>query len=405
MFLLRLFITSLRSLDANFLRSVLAAMGVVIGVMAVISAMSIMEGSRKEILDKIEVLGSNVLYVRPSYLQRTGRMAGTAQTLKMRDVPKLKDQCDEIAVISPVVFAPQTVKYFSKATDVTVEGVSWEYAEIHSLKPESGRLMSREESNSESSTVAVLGSTVAEKLFSGADSVGRSIKIGSKGFRVIGVLKKHGAGGMGSVDDTIYIPIRTAIKRVLRIKTLHRLDIKSLDAQGLDKCEKQVRGALRRIHKIKPGEKPDFDVYNQQQGLEAFREINLITAVVFYSIAGISLVVGGIGITNIMLVSVTERTREIGVRIAVGARRGDILFQFVVEALIISLVGGVGGFLMGLMFANALESILPGIITVHTPPKVVATAVIVALIVGLASGIYPAYKASRKDPVEALRYE
>ncbi len=405
MFLLRLILTALRSLDANFLRSVLATIGVVIGVMAVISAMSIMEGSRKEILDKIEVLGSNVLYVMPSFIRRTGEMSGMAQTLRLRDVPKLKAECDEIAVIAPVVFAPQTLKYFRKTAQVTVEGTNADCPEIHGLELDSGRFFSREEANSESSTVVVLGSSVAEKLFAGADSVGRQIKIGNKGFRVIGVLAEHGAGAMGSVDDTAYIPVRTAMRRVLRVDQLHRLDIKSHDAEGLDECEKQVRGAMRRIHKIRPGEKADFEIYNQQQGLEAFNEINLITAAVFYSIAGISLVVGGIGITNIMLVSVTERTREIGVRIAVGARRGDILFQFIVEAIIISAIGGAGGILVGVMFAKAIEAIIPGMIHVYFPTKVIVTAVTVAATVGLISGIYPAYKASRKDPVEALRYE
>ena len=405
MFFLRLIMTAARSLDANFLRSVLAALGVIIGVMAVISAMSIMEGSRKQILDKVEVLGSNVLYVTPKYIRRTGLMSGTAETLRLKDIPKLKDECDQISVVAPVVAAQQTVKYFGKSARVNVQGTTTEGAEIHGLELESGRFLSREESDSESSTVAVLGYTAAEKLFSGADCVGRPIKIGNKGFRVIGVLKKHGAGGMGSADDTAYVPVRTAMKRLLRQKQLSRLDIKSRDAEGLNECEKQVTGALRRIHKIKAGQEADFTIYNQQQRLDLFKEVNLIMSAVFYSIAGISLVVGGIGITNIMLVSVTERTREIGVRIAVGARRGDILFQFMVEALVIGVIGGAGGLLLGVMFANVLEAVLPGIIHVHTPPKVVVTAIVVAIVVGLTSGIYPAYKASRKDPVEALRYE
>jgi len=404
-FFLRLIITAARSLDANFLRSVLAVLGVVLGLMAIISAMSIMEGSRKYILDKVQVLGSNVLYVSPAHIQRTVLMRGTAETLKLQDIPKLKEECDQIHLIAPVVVSTQTLKYFSKSARVTVQGTNTDCAEIHGLKLEGGRFLSREESDSESSTVAVLGHTAAEKLFSGADSVGRPIKIGNKGFRVIGVLTKHGAGGMGSADDTVYIPVRVALKRILRQKQLSRLDIKSLDAEGLSECERQVRGALRRIHKIRPGEKPDFAIRNQQQQLELFKEANLIMSAVFYSIAGISLIVGGIGITNIMLVSVTERTREIGVRIAVGARRGDILFQFMMEALLIGVIGGAGGLLLGVMLANALEAILPGIITVYTPPKVAISAIVVALLVGLASGLYPAYKASQKDPVEALRYE
>jgi len=405
LFLLRLIITAMRSLDANFLRSVLATLGVVIGVMAVISAMSIMEGSRKEILGKFENLGSNVLYVMPAYKKLSGRAVGIAETLRLRDIGVLRDECGEIELIVPVVGTGQIVKYFSKTAQVTVTGTTHELAIMSGYKMGSGRFISAEEANAENTTVVVLGYSVADKLFSGAEAVGRAIKIGNKGFRVIGVLQKQGAVGLDDVDDSAFIPVRTALKRVMRQKYLHRLAIKSRDPDKLTECEKQVRGILRRAHKIRPGEEEDFRIFNQEQMLQTFNEIEAIMAAVFYSIAGISLVVGGIGITNIMLVSVTERTREIGVRMAVGARRGDILFQFMVEALIISSVGGGGGILTGAMFAHGLEAILPGVIKTDIPMKVVVWAVAVAFAVGLVSGIYPAYKASRKDPVEALRYE
>ena len=405
MFVLRLIITALRSLDANFLRSVLAALGVMIGVMAIISAMSIMEGQQEEILNKFQALGSNVIYVVPRFVMRTGKMGGVAETLKLKDIPKLHEECDLIDSIAPVVYLPQTLKYFNKSAQVTVRGTTVDFADMHSFEIDSGRFLSREESDAQNSTVVVLGFSVADKLFSGTDPVGRSIKVGNKTFRVIGVLKKHGAGSWGDVDDSAYIPVRTALKRVLRQKQLHRMDIRGKGPDTLKECERQIDGILRRLHRTRAGEKADFEIYNEQRWQDAFKESQLIMSAVFYSIAGISLLVGGIGITNIMLVSVTERTREIGVRIAVGAQQGDILIQFLVEALIISGVGGGGGILLGMMFGSALEAILPGMISVHTSASVIAWAVGVTMTVGLISGVYPAYTASRKDPVEALRFE
>jgi putative ABC transport system permease protein len=403
-FFFRLISTAFRSLDANFLRSLLATLGVVIGVMAVISAMSILEGSRQEILSKFQSLGSNTLYIMPGMRKLEGRVAGMAETLQLSDIPTLKSECKEIELITPVLYATNTVKFFRESVQANVIGTTNTYAELNTYKPATGRFLSVEDSQSESSAVVVLGYAVADKLFAGAEPVGQPVKIGNMGFRVIGVMEKKGALGFSNVDDSVFISVRTALKRVLRQKYLHRLDIKSADPDKLSDCEREVRAILRRIHHIRPGEEEDFNIFNQQQALRTLNEATLIFAAVFYSIAGISLVVGGIGITNIMLVSVTERTREIGVRIAVGARRGDILFQFMVEALIISTVGGAVGLLLGLMFAHGLAKILP-VVRTSTPPKVIMWALGVAVFVGLASGIYPAFKASRKDPVEALRYE
>ncbi len=405
MFFFRLIKTALISLDANFLRSSLATLGVVIGVMAVISAMSILEGAREDILGKFQSLGSNMLYVMPAEKKLSGRTVGMAESLTLEDAETLRTEGREIGLIAPFVYAPQILKYFNKSAQVNVKGTTHQYADIHGYELMSGRFISPEESHSESASVVVLGYSVADRLFAGGEAVGRPIKIGNKGFRVVGVLRKQGAVGLDDVDNGAFIPVRTALRRVLRQKHLHRLTIKSSDPDRLTACEKEVRHILRRTHKIRAGEEQDFRIFNQQQMLQTFNEASLIFAAVFYSIAGISLVVGGIGITNIMLVSVTERTREIGVRIAVGARRGDILFQFMVEALIISTLGGALGLLMGMMFANAMEAVLPGIVKTTIPPKVIVWALTVAVLVGLVSGLYPAYKASRKDPVEALRYE
>jgi len=403
-FFFRLITTALRSLDANFLRSLLATLGVVIGVAAVISAMSILEGSSQEILGKFQSLGSNVLYIVPGEKKLEGRVAGLAESLQLSDINPIKSEVKDVEQIAPVVNAAQSVKFFRQSTQAMIIGTTSVYADINAYKAVRGRFLSIDESNSESSAVVVLGYGLAEKLFQGAEPVGQPIKVGNMGFRVVGVMEKKGAIGLSEVDDAVFIPVRTALKRVLRQKHLHRLVIKSSDPEKLSDCERQVRNVLRRTHRIRAGEEEDFRIFNQQQALKTLNEATLIFAAVFYSIAGISLVVGGIGITNIMLVSVTERTREIGVRIAVGARRGDILFQFMIEALIISTVGGAVGLLIGLMFSTGLAKVLP-IVKTSTPPKVIISALTVAIVVGLASGIYPAFKASRKDPVEALRYE
>jgi putative ABC transport system permease protein len=403
-FFFRLISTAFRSLDANFLRSLLATLGVVIGVAAVISAMSILEGAQQEVLSKFQSLGSNVLYVTPGQKKLEGRSAGIAENLQLSDIPIVKSDCPEVEAVAPFVYAPQTLKFFRQSVQATAIGTTNAYAVLNHYRCSSGRFLTAEDSASESAAVVVLGQNVSDKLFSGADPVGQPVKVGNMGFRVIGVMEKKGSIGFTNVDDAVFIPVRVAMKRVLRQKFLHGLDIRSRDADKLNECERQVRAALRRAHRIRAGEEEDFGIFNQQQALKTLNEATAIFAIVFYSIAGISLVVGGIGITNIMLVSVTERTKEIGVRIAVGARRGDILFQFLIEALIISAVGGAVGLLLGLMFSHGLAKILP-IIKTSTPPKVIITALTVAVVVGLASGIYPAFKASRKDPVEALRYE
>ncbi|MCK4340434.1 MAG: ABC transporter permease [Phycisphaerae bacterium] len=407
MFYIRLIITSLRSLDSHFLRSLLATLGVLIGVSSVVACMSILEGAQKEIFTSFKSLGSNVLYVIPETARVEGRPVGTAQTLVLDDIDTLmRELPNDIETIAPEAMGSTSIKRFQKSGDFALIATSQAYFEVHDYKARHGRVFTTGESESPDTRVALLGYEVAQKLFGGADPVGQPVKLGGITYRVVGVMEKKGSLGFINADKTVYVPIKTGLKRFFNRKWLNRLTIAAKDPGQLEELEKQVKRVLRRAHKIPVGQDDDFGIFNQEEALQQVNQVMLVFKVVFYSIAGISLVVGGIGIMNIMLVSVTERTREIGVRMAVGARRGDILLQFLVEALVISLVGGGLGLLLGTMFADVMENVLRQLnFKTEINATVVVASLTTAIVVGVCSGIYPAFKASRLDPVDALRYE
>ena len=406
MFFLRLAYTSLRSLEVHFLRSLLATLGVLIGVGSVVACMSILEGASNKIIADFKSMGSNLLYVFPARARVHSQDVGSAQTLTLKDIRELRKACPEqIDEMAPEAFKSVLVRHIKKSDHYNLVATSDAYFRVNDFEAERGNVFSRQQSDDSLSRVVCLGSKVSEDLFGGMDPVGQSITIDSKAFRVIGVMEKRGSLGFFNVDKTVFVPIKTGLKRFLNQKHLNRLSILATDSEGLDELRKRIKSVLRRTHRIGVGQEDDFNIFNQEEALRNITQAIFIFRVVFYSIAGISLVVGGIGIMNIMLVSVTERTREIGVRIAVGARRGDILFQFLIEALIISLLGGGFGLLLGWMFADLLEKCLEDIFRTEITSMVIIVSLTTATIVGVVSGIYPAIKASRLDPVDALRYE
>ena len=407
MFYLRLILTSLRSLDAHFLRSLLATLGVLIGVSSVVACMSILEGFSNDLLKRFRSLGANVVFVFPETARVEGRPVGAAQTLVLEDMDLLlRELPDSIDRIAPEAAGAATIKRFQKPLDVALVATSAAYFEIHEYKAAVGRVFSKAESDSPDATVLLLGAKVAEKLFGGTEAVGQTVKLGGVSYRVVGVMEKRGSLGFLNADETVFIPIQAGLKRFFNRKWLNRLTIAAKHPDQIEELQNQLKRVLRKAHNIRAGQPDDFVVFNQEEALQQVTQFMLIFKVVFYSIAGISLVVGGIGIMNIMLVSVTERTREIGVRMAVGARRGDILVQFLVEALFISLLGGALGLLLGTMFADVMERVLRLLeFRTEINATVILWSLATATVVGVCSGLYPAFKASRLDPVDALRHE
>ncbi len=404
MFYLKILQTAFRALRTNMLRSLLATLGVIIGVAAVVAAMSIIEGATKEILDAIKSFGSNVIIVYPGSGSKSGRRIGTVRTLSLDDAKAIARSCPAIIRAAPEVLGGAQAKFYAKNMNCTVLGTTPSYQDVRNYKVMQGRFINNADVKGEA-YVAVLGYKVAEELFGRGTPLGFVIKLGGKPFTVIGVMEKKGTLGFLRVDQQIIVPISTAMKRLYGVRSVSSISAQTISTKKTKEARKEITSLLRKRHKIAPGDKEDFGIYSQEQLLKGFKEQAQIMGVVFYSIAGISLVVGGIGIMNIMLVSVTERTREIGIRMAVGARRRDILSQFLAESGAISLIGGILGVLIGAGFSKVISGISAELLKSYIPNYAIFTALTVALVTGIISGIYPAYKASRLDPIEALRYE
>ncbi len=407
LFFLQIVLMALRGLRANLLRSMLAVLGVIIGVAAVISAMSILEGAQRDIVQRFETLGSDTITIYPTAARSGGRSIGTVQTLSVDDAARLSDPrvCPSVSSAAPEVTTVAQAKYFGRNKEVSLLGTNEAYADMFNYKVLEGTFFTKEDISAEQK-VAVLGFKVAEDLFGKAPALGRGIKIKGVPFRVIGVMEKKGNIGFRNVDSQIIVPVTTAMKRLIGIDFVHAITVKAKGPQNIDPAQAEIKRELRRSHKIniRNGQKDDFLIFSQEEQRQQVRDVTKIFAVVLYSIAGISLVVGGIGIANIMLVSVTERTREIGVRMAVGAQRWDLLRQFLIEASVISFLGGAFGVGLGYAMNHLLEQVTR-VIETYTTASVVVYALGMAILTGVLSGIYPAYKASRLDPVEALRYE
>jgi len=406
--------TALRALATNKMRSGLTMLGVVIGVGAVISLMSFGQGTQAAITSNIESLGTNLLFVSPGASMEGGvRMAmGSAATLTLEDAEALSDPliAPSVAAVAPEVQTRAQIEYGRENSYSQILGVTPEYESVRNYEVAEGSFIT-EDHVERRSTVAVLGSDVAETLFGDANPIGESIMINNRRFQVIGVLESKGGTGFTSTDDVVIAPISTVQYRLSAGRTasgeltVSTINVQVTSAEETDAAMDQIATILRQRHRITGDD--DFTITSQQDTIETLESSTQALVIFLGAVAGISLLVGGIGVMNIMLVSVTERTREIGIRKAIGAKRKDILLQFLVEAASISLIGGGIGVLLGWIASTAMSGLDIAGMTMQTSmsASIVILAVTVAAAVGIVFGLYPAYRAARLSPIEALAYE
>lgn len=407
-----LFKIALKAIFANKMRSFLTALGIIIGVASVITMLAIGQGSKKSIQANIAEMGSNMIMISPGADMRGGvrQDASSMETLKLTDYESIKDECDYIKAISPTVNSSGQWIYGNNNTQSTIYGVNRDYLEIRQLSVDDGEMFTDNDIKT-SAKVCILGQTVVNYLFpDGSDPVGKVVRFNSTPFRVVGVLKKKGYNSMGmDQDDLVLAPYTTVMKRILAQTYLGGITCSAITEGLTDKATEQITSILRRNHKLKDAtdtteaDDDDFNIRSQEELSSMMNSTTDMLTILLGCVAGISLIVGGIGIMNIMYVSVTERTREIGLRMSVGARGIDILNQFLIEAIMLSVTGGIIGVLLGVGSSYAVNLIA------HWPISIQGWSIVMSFAVctftGVFFGWYPAKKAAQLDPIEALRYE
>ncbi len=408
-----LFKIALRAIAANKMRSFLTALGIIIGVASVIAMLAIGQGSKKSIQANIAEMGSNMIMINPGADRGPGGVrqdASSMETLKLTDYQSLKDECNYISAISPVVNSSGQFIYGNNNTPSTIYGVNTDYLTIRQLSVDDGEMFSDEDIKA-SAKVCVLGQTVVDNLFpDGSDPVGRVVRFNSIPFRVIGVLKKKGYNTMGmDQDDLVLAPYTSVMKRILAQTYLGSINCSAITEGLTDKATEEISTILRRNHKLKDAtdtqeaDDDDFSIRSQEELASMMNSTTDMMTILLGCVAGISLIVGGIGIMNIMYVSVTERTKEIGLRMSVGARGVDILNQFLIEAILLSVTGGIIGVIIGVGSSYAIKFIAHW--PIYIQPWSIIMSFAVCTFTGVFFGWYPAKKAAQLDPIEALRYE
>ena len=404
--LLNILKIAIAAIRRNKLRSFLTMLGIVIGVGAVITMLAIGQGSNASIKSKISSMGTNLINVMPASINTGGVQQGrtSSQTLKEKDVTYLTKNSTLVNAVSPEMRSSGQVVYGSNNWPTDISGGNEEYAVIKKYEIETGRFYTSQEIKS-AAKVCVLGQTVVENIFSdGSDPIGQLIRFNSIPFKVIGTFKEKGNNTFGQdQDDMILMPYTTIMKRITRQTYLRSIVLSATNEDKIEETSSEIEALLRLSHKLKDAEDNDFEIRTQEELISNFGSISEMMLVLLGSISAISLVVGGIGIMNIMYVSVTERTREIGLRLAIGGKSKDILMQFLTEAILLSVLGGIIGVLLGIVASNLVESILnwPTLITTNS----VVLSFMVCTFIGVFFGWYPARKASVLDPIVALRHE
>ena len=398
------FLMAWASLIANKMRSILTMLGIIIGVAAVIALVSIGNGVKQDIQNSISSLGSNLLMVMPGAPRTPGvrPSAGSMKSLKVSDYEAIS-KLDGVKAASPMTNGAYVVIYQNKNWTTSVSGVSYNYLDVNNWSMKSGRFLS-EKNVQNRERVAVVGKTVVKNLFGDEDPVGAEIRVKNIPFRIIGVLNSKGSGAMGNdQDDMVIIPYTTAMERVEGVDYLRMIYVVGKDENGIDRLQSDIENLLRVRHGIKDTNLDDFNIQNMNSIMETMEETTGTLTLFLGAVAAISLVVGGIGIMNIMLVSVTERTREIGIRKALGATYSVIVTQFLIEAVVISLMGGIIGIILGIG-SSKLIGMASGMSTVISIPTI-GMSFAFSMAIGLIFGIYPARKAAKLNPIDALHYE
>lgn len=402
-----LFKIAFRAIAANKLRSFLTMLGIIIGVASVIAMMAIGQGSKKSIQANIAEMGSNMIMIRPGQDKGPGgaqQDASDMQTLKLKDYETLKEQSKYLSAISPSVNASGQFINGNNNTPSTIYGISPDYMEIRQLKIEDGEMFTDEDIKT-SAKVCVIGKTVADNLFTnGEDPVGKVIRYNKIPFRIVGVLKAKGYNSFGmDQDDMVLAPYTTVMKRILSVTYLQGINASAITEDMTDLAIDDITSILRESHKLKGSDEDNFSIRSQQEMAEMMNSTSDTMTILLLVVACISLIVGGIGIMNIMYVSVTERTKEFGLRMSVGARGIDILNQFLIESVLLSVTGGIIGVICGIGAAVGIN------VFAHWPIQIQPWSVLLSFAVCSATGIffgwYPAKKAASLDPIEAIRYE
>lgn len=388
------------------MRSFLTMLGIIIGVASVITMLAIGQGSKKSIQDQIASMGSNMLFVMPGNMRMGGVQQGSSssQRLTVKDVAAIKAECDAVVAVSPEVRSSGQAVYGNANWPTTIYGGNEQYLEIRSWGVVSGRNITDSEADG-SAKVCLVGRTVADELFGeGIDPTGETIRFKNIPFRIIGVLEEKGQNSFGQdQDDVMIAPYTTVQKRILAQTHIQSIQMSAGSAEESDLAEAQVEEVLRRTHRLRENEDNDFEIRSQEELATTMTSVTEILTILLGAIAGISLLVGGIGIMNIMYVSVTERTREIGLRMSIGGRSVDILLQFLIESILLSVFGGLIGIVIGFTASAVVEAFTSWPISVMWSSVILAF--VVCTVIGVFFGWYPARRASELDPIDALRFE
>ncbi len=398
-------ISALRSITRNRMRSLLTMLGIIIGLASVIALVALGKGSQADIESEISSLGTNLIMVRPGSTNAHGVRggAGSRSCLTMDDVTTLSKSAEHIQYVSPLIRVSSQIIAGNVNWNSTIQGINTTYPMIRNYEVAQGSFFSQRDMKVKAK-VAVLGQTIVDELFPGQNPVGSRIRIGDIPFKVIGVLSEKGQSSTGDdQDDIVFVPSTTALYRMSDGKTVHDIMASATSELAMDQAKAEIASILRKNHRIATGDDDDFEIRDQAEIVSMATQVTGTLTMLLSAVACVSLLVGGIGIMNIMLVSVTERTREIGILIAVGARSSDILIQFLIEAVILSLSGGIIGVLTGIGIAFGLGKSMGTQVIVE--PFMIIISVGFTAAVGIFFGYYPARKASALNPIEAMRYE